>query len=432
MWSHYIGAFIFICLIFYSLKPYYLPAGQKIIESSPGFVQNGHHTLHMLQTIYELDNDNYMCINVPVNERGLYEKYGMIVNLFASDEEISEEEAELLRNVDPYFASWLGGHYSIETLREFAKNNEIFINDFIEKYQHSEKYIEYQLHHQTERQSYEMNNNATEETNSNFITTATSYIMDEIFDAMEELQEFSTSYSLYVSKKVSRWPMIVFLVSAVYCLSASAIYHTFYVINPKISDILQTLDYTGISTLICGSYVPVIYYAFYCQPFYVKLYLSIVFLLNTITVIVMVTPKCRYIVLSCLHSYRSPQFRHVRALSFVLVANFAWLPIGHLYFTNQMDNPLFSVAFKYIAMMGFTYVLGAYFYARRVPERYFPGKFDFAVYLSMKVRNNHISFTVIIYFMFVLWLLLSSTLLGHGRCTRSVYLMVVQYKRELL
>ena len=165
-----------------------------------------------------------------------------------------------------------------------------------------------------------MNNNATEETNSNFITTATSYIMDEIFDAMEELQEFSTSYSLYVSKKVSRWPMIVFLVSAVYCLSASAIYHTFYVINPKISDILQTLDYTGISTLICGSYVPVIYYAFYCQPFYVKLYLSIVFLLNTITVIVMVTPKCRYIVLSCLHSYRSPQFRHVRALSFLVLA----------------------------------------------------------------------------------------------------------------
>jgi len=75
---------------------------------------------------------------------------------------------------------------------------------------------------------------------------------------------------------LSRWPIVVFLLSAVTCLLCSSIFHLFYCINHNVNKVLQRLDYAGISLLICGSTFPPLVYGFYCQPFYYHVYLTVI------------------------------------------------------------------------------------------------------------------------------------------------------------
>ena len=91
------------------------------------------------------------------------------------------------------------------------------------------------------------------------------------------------------------WPITVFTCSAIFCLSGSTIFHNFYCMSEKVSDILQTIDYIGICILIAGSYFPVIYYSFLCYPFSLKFHLVAIIVLNIITVSVLATPKFRYV-----------------------------------------------------------------------------------------------------------------------------------------
>ena len=113
------------------------------------------------------------------------------------------------------------------------------------------------------------------------------------------------------------------------CLRGSAIYHSFYCVSFIVENIVQTLDYCGVTILVTGSYIPIIYYSFYCYPTYRKMHLTIIAILNILNLSVMATPK-----------YRAPETRPVRAAA---------------------------------------YLLGAMFYVSRIPERFWPGAFDYVV-----------------------------------------------------
>jgi predicted membrane channel-forming protein YqfA (hemolysin III family) len=67
------------------------------------------------------------------------------------------------------------------------------------------------------------------------------------------------------SVKLSRWPLFVFLCSAIACLSFSATFHLCFVHSKNLSAFLARLDYAGISILIAGSCYPPYYYLFYCS-----------------------------------------------------------------------------------------------------------------------------------------------------------------------
>ncbi len=45
-----------------------------------------------------------------------------------------------------------------------------------------------------------------------------------------------------------------------------------------------------------------------------------------------------------------------------------------------MVPDLLALALGYEVLMGFLYLLGAFLYAKRIPERYFPGAFDYALH----------------------------------------------------
>lgn len=64
---------------------------------------------------------------------------------------------------------------------------------------------------------------------------------------------------------VKKWPLFVMLVSAIICLSSSAIFHLFCAFSQKCHEFLSRMDYAGISILIAGSCYPPYYYFFYCD-----------------------------------------------------------------------------------------------------------------------------------------------------------------------
>jgi adiponectin receptor len=72
---------------------------------------------------------------------------------------------------------------------------------------------------------------------------------------------------------ISRFPIFVFLATAIFCMASSAIFHLFYSMNEKVNKVLLRLDYAGISILIFGSTVGPLYYGFYCQPQFYLIYL---------------------------------------------------------------------------------------------------------------------------------------------------------------
>ena len=61
-----------------------------------------------------------------------------------------------------------------------------------------------------------------------------------------------------------KWPVLIHLVSALFCLCCSTTFHLFSAYSSKVGDVLSRLDYAGISVLIAGSCFPPYYYMFCC------------------------------------------------------------------------------------------------------------------------------------------------------------------------
>ena len=67
-----------------------------------------------------------------------------------------------------------------------------------------------------------------------------------------------------------------FFLGAVTCLGISATFHMITCHSPEVSRFGNQLDYAGIVALITGSFVPSVYYGFYCEPFLQKIYWAMV------------------------------------------------------------------------------------------------------------------------------------------------------------
>lgn len=67
-----------------------------------------------------------------------------------------------------------------------------------------------------------------------------------------------------------------FFAGAFLCLGMSATFHTLCNHSPEVARWGNKLDYTGIVCLILGSYMPALYYGFYCLPELMEIYLSTV------------------------------------------------------------------------------------------------------------------------------------------------------------
>lgn len=57
-----------------------------------------------------------------------------------------------------------------------------------------------------------------------------------------------------------------FFIGAAFCLGMSATYHTVSNHSPAVARMWNQLDYAGISLLVAGSFIPSVYYGFWCNP----------------------------------------------------------------------------------------------------------------------------------------------------------------------
>ncbi|GFF46081.1 ADIPOR-like receptor SPBC12C2.09c [Aspergillus lentulus] len=156
-----------------------------------------------------------------------------------------------------------------------------------------------------------------------------------------------------------------FFAGAAFCLGMSATYHTISNHSPLVARIGNTFDYVGIVGLIVGSFVPSVYYGFYCVPALQRLYWTMICTIGLGCVIVSVLPK-----------FRTPQWRPFRAAMFVGMGLSAVFPVLHGLQMFGFDQMTRQIGLGWLLLQGFLYILGATIYAARVPERLRPGKFD--------------------------------------------------------
>lgn len=157
----------------------------------------------------------------------------------------------------------------------------------------------------------------------------------------------------------------VYFLSIISCLAFSTIYHIFTCHSEDVAQFCKRIDYCGISLLITGSIVSWTYYAFYHDTISKTIYLTIVTIIGLIVSIV-----------SFFKKFGSSEFRSIRTIIYIVFGVSATLPVIHYFFSqNYVEVPLFP-----LFSFGAFYILGAVFYATRIPEKFSPGRFDIVLH----------------------------------------------------
>ncbi|XP_038237272.1 adiponectin receptor protein 2-like [Dermochelys coriacea] len=156
-----------------------------------------------------------------------------------------------------------------------------------------------------------------------------------------------------------------FFLGATLCLCFSCLFHTVYCHSERVSRTFSKLDYSGITLLIVGSFVPWLYYSFYCSPQPQLIYLIIVCVLGVTAITV-----------SQWDHFATPQYRAVRAGVFLGLGLSGLVPTLHFMLAEGPLRAVTAGQMGWLLLMALLYILGAVVYAARVPERFFPGKCD--------------------------------------------------------
>ncbi|KAK3921331.1 Adiponectin receptor protein [Frankliniella fusca] len=157
----------------------------------------------------------------------------------------------------------------------------------------------------------------------------------------------------------------VFFAGAIICLGLSFAYHTVHCHSELVGKLFSKLDYCGIAMLIIGSFVPWLYYSFYCHFSAKVIYLSVVIVLGISSIVVSMWDR-----------FGEPKYRPVRAGVFMGFGLSGVVPAFHYAISEGLFKALSQASLGWLILMGCLYILGAMFYALRVPERFFPGKCD--------------------------------------------------------
>lgn len=157
----------------------------------------------------------------------------------------------------------------------------------------------------------------------------------------------------------------VFFLSAIACLSLSSLFHTFNNHSEDVARLFCRMDYSGITVLITGSCIPCYYYSFYCATFSRYLHIGILIILCSLC-----------LVFCMLKRFAKPEFRVIRTIMFISFGFYSFIPAFQI--LSQVGFAYANVAYSLsgLVQMASVYVSGAGLYVSRIPERFFPGKFD--------------------------------------------------------
>ncbi|KAJ6495284.1 hemolysin-III related-domain-containing protein [Mycena sanguinolenta] len=158
----------------------------------------------------------------------------------------------------------------------------------------------------------------------------------------------------------------VFLSSAVFCLSASAFFHTSTCHSEEVATRCHALDYSGIVILTVGSFYPVLHFAFFCQPFLQGFYILSISIIGLGAAYIVLNPE-----------YAKPTHRGARTAVFIGLGLAGLVPVTHCLLTGGYQKVLSDLGFGWVLTSAVLYIFGALLYANRFPECLAPGKFDY-------------------------------------------------------
>lgn len=156
-----------------------------------------------------------------------------------------------------------------------------------------------------------------------------------------------------------------FFAGAILCLGLSFTFHTVSCHSRYVVHIFSRLDYMGISLLIVGSFIPWIYYGFYCRREPKITYIAMIAVMGVAAIIV-----------SLWNKFNDKRYRPLRAGIFSLMGLSGIVPTIHFIYTDGMRRLIDENSFYWLLAMAMLYLFGALLYATRTPERFFPGKCD--------------------------------------------------------
>jgi len=157
-----------------------------------------------------------------------------------------------------------------------------------------------------------------------------------------------------------------FFMGAILCLLFSWLFHTVYCHSARVHTVFSRLDYSGIAFLIVGSFIPYLYYGFYCMKTSRIVYMVTISTLGTLCIIISLWDK-----------FSTPKFRPLRAGLFLTLGCSGVIPAVHLLISIGFIRGVEQGALGSLVLMGALYIIGALLYASRIPERCFPGKCNF-------------------------------------------------------
>ncbi|KAI1395473.1 HlyIII-domain-containing protein [Hypoxylon fuscum] len=175
----------------------------------------------------------------------------------------------------------------------------------------------------------------------------------------------SANFALYT--KTDMFIAAVFFFAACKCLVCSTIWHTMNcVADQTLMERFACIDYTGISLLIAASIMTTEYTAFYCEPISRWTYLTTTAVLGIAGTILPWHPR-----------FNGQDMAWLRVGFFVGLGATGFMPVFQIMLTRGPAWAFEFYAGSNLLKSLFVYVLGACVYASKVPERWFPGAFDY-------------------------------------------------------
>ncbi|KAF2265606.1 adiponectin receptor protein 1 [Lojkania enalia] len=175
---------------------------------------------------------------------------------------------------------------------------------------------------------------------------------------------YPSSVNFSVSTNADVFIAAVFFFAACKCLACSTIWHTMNSISHQtLLERFACVDYTGISLLVAASIMTTEYAAFYCEPISRWIYMLTTAALGIGGVILPWHP-----------TFNRQDMAWLRVMFYVSLAATGFLPVGQLAWTRGAEWAYYFYAPVTKSIL--VYMLGACLYASKIPECWFPGKFD--------------------------------------------------------
>lgn len=164
---------------------------------------------------------------------------------------------------------------------------------------------------------------------------------------------------------MSTLAMGIYILGVVACFGFSAVFHIFSDHSPQVHKFSHELDHLGIVFVLWGTGISSTHLAFYCQPSLAHGYFLLLTLAGSGCATFSLRPQ-----------FRQNSYRIVRFLSHTLLGASLFAPLIHswAYVGWEVLNEMTDLeSFLWLTLINFS---GSLLYALRVPERWFPGRFD--------------------------------------------------------